>query len=276
MIKKRPDFSEWFEDLSKIDKDRATKVFDAITRNDDLPIEKVVDLAGYVRDVFKFDAFQELSQKIEQATPDEVPKIIELFKDWEHLEASEMNRILKGRISTINKLDRFIQKDAKEVPTIHEYMKKFPWILDPRWTIVYDETKFSTLLKRKFPESGIPKEDRRIDFLCFSSWPAIIVVELKRPGTPIGKKELEQLREYVLFMEEIKGGTDPEFSSKKVYGYLICENEQRSNAYDIRKGKLAEQGMYIRKYSELLAITRKINDDFISKYEQLKKIKRMK
>jgi len=271
-LKQKPDIKEWFEGLSKPEQDRATKAFNAITKNDELSEERTFELAGYVRDIFKFNAFQELSEKITEATPDDVPKIIQLFRDWEHLEASEMYRILKGRIATINKLETFIKKDAKEVPTIHEYMKKFPWILDPRWTVIYDEVRFSKLLKEKFPDKDKPPKDRRIDFLCFTTWPAIIVVELKRPGSPVGKDELEQLREYVLFIEEHKGGTDPQFSHNKVFGYLICENEQRSHAYDIRREKLAEQGMYVRKYTELLAVAKNTNDDFISKYEELKKL----
>ena len=93
--------------------------------------------------------------------------------------------------------------------------------------------------------------------MCFTSWPAIVVVELKRPGVSVGKKELEQLREYCLFLEQHKGGTDPQYSNTRVFGYLICEKEQQNQAYQIRKNKLAEQDMFVRQYSEILAVARK-------------------
>lgn len=273
-VTRSPDFSNWFSELTPTERKKATKVFDSITRNDSLSEEKVRELAGYVRDTFQFSAFQDLSQEIEEATPEQVPKIIELFRNWEHLEAKEMYRVFQGRTATMKKLENFIKTDAKEVPTIHEYIKKFPWILNPRWTIIENEARFSKLLKQKFAETNRPARDRRLDFLCFSTWPALIVVELKRPGHAVGKDDLEQLREYCLFMEENKGGTDSQYSLHKIFGYMICENEQKSKAYDIRREKLAEAGMFVLKYSELLSVARRINEDFLKKLEEIKEATR--
>ena len=118
-LKENPDFSEWFKDLSNTEQQRATKVFNAITKNDNLAEEKVNELAGYVRDIFKFDAFQDLSQKIEEATTEDVPMIIDLFRDWEHLEASEMyrkNQLLRSPARRLGQTGRPCRFPAYLVP----------------------------------------------------------------------------------------------------------------------------------------------------------------
>ena len=46
--------------------------------------------------------------------------------EWEILEAQEMMKVTEGRIMTIKKLDEFIKTNAKEVPIIHNFLKKVP------------------------------------------------------------------------------------------------------------------------------------------------------
>ena len=65
-----------------------------------------------------------------------------------------MERIVKTRLETINRLDMFMQKNTKEVPTLHDY-KNAPWMLDPTWTQWQDEVYFSQLLKAEFPNEKL-------------------------------------------------------------------------------------------------------------------------
>ena len=111
-------------------------------------------------------------------------------------------KVTEGRIATIKELHKFIETNAKEVPTIHNFLKEFPWVIDPRWTLVADERKYSDLLRDEFPKSDtIPEVDRRIDFLCVSERTHLIVVEIKRPQSRISMKELDQIFKYVTFID---------------------------------------------------------------------------
>ena len=266
-MNKEPEFKKWIDDLSGIEKKRVMRVINAIIGNENLPKEKVVRLTNFVKDSYRYAAFQELADQINETNPENASLVVELFQEWEHLEAKEMYRIMEGRISTIEKLKWYIEHNERE-KEIQNYLKKFPWIMDPRWTRIQDEVRYSDLLRKKFPDN---EGDRRIDFLCFGSWPNAIVVELKRPGVAVGAKELDQIRDYVIFIEGLIG-TDPDFSYKKVTGYLMCEDIQKSSENARRIEKLEENGIFVRKYSELLSVAEGIHEDMIEKYKELARI----
>lgn len=259
------EFKLWFDGLTKTQQRTATKVINGILGNDSLSDERTSSLLSYIKNVFDYKEFQELSQEIEKESPENTTRLIELFQEWEILEAKEMYHILEGRVSTIEKLRWYLDHNAKEIPVLHDYLKKFPWIMDPRWTLIQDEARYSDILRKKFPDHD---KDKRIDFLCFGSWPNVIVIEIKRPGVSIGSKELDQIREYVIAVEGLLGN-DIEASYKKVYGYLICEDVQKSSTNAKRIEKLQENGIFIRKYSELLSMTEHIHDDMLKAYRKI-------
>ena len=262
---KDKDFSCWYENLTKIQQRRAGAVVNGILGSEDLSDERTISLLQFIRNVFDYKDFQELAEEINKADLSDPSLLLTLFRDWEVLESREMSRIIEGRVATIEKLEWYIKNDIQEVPFLHNYLKKFPWIMDPRWTLIQDEARYSEILRKKFPDHD---KDKRIDFLCFGSWPNVIVVEIKRPGVAIGAKELEQVREYVIAVEGLLGN-DSEASYKKIYGYLICEEVQKSETNAKRLVKLQENGIFVRRYSELLSIARQTHREMIDAYRKI-------
>ena len=66
-------------------------------------------------------------------------------------------------------------------------------MIDPRWTLVDDEVRYSDLLRNTFPErDDIPEVDRRIDFLCVRESTHLVVVEIKRPQSKVSTDALDQ------------------------------------------------------------------------------------
>jgi len=111
-------------------------------------------------DFLEFDAFQEIASEIVHADLRDTSIILKLFREWQIVEAKEMARVIDGRISTIEKLQRLIDQNALEVPTLHNFLKEFPWVIDPRWTMIDHEVRFSELLRRQFPEpKDLPREE---------------------------------------------------------------------------------------------------------------------
>ena len=127
-----------------------------------------------------------------------------------------MMRVTEGRITTIEKLQQLIRDNALEVPTLHGFLKEFPWVLDPRWTLVDDEVTYSQMLREQFPEpDDTLEEDRRIDFLCVRESNNLVIVEIKRPKLKASVQELDQIEEYVGFMrEQVKKTTDKDMQHK--------------------------------------------------------------
>ena len=174
-------------------------------------------------DFLEYDAFWEIAQEVAESGVEDVGRLLGLFKEWEVVEAKEMARVTEGRISTIEKLQDLIEKDALEVPTLHNFLKEFPWVIDPRWTLVADEVRFSTLLKQQFPDGDSEEKDRRIDFLCVRESTNLVVVEIKRPGSRASNEELDQIMRYVSFVRDhVQRTTDPELANRTVVGYLLC------------------------------------------------------
>ncbi len=227
-------------------------------------------------DFLEFDSFKELAENIMGAQLDDTNKIMQLFREWEIVEAKEMMRVTEGRIKTIKKLSTLIKKNALEVPTLHSFLKEFPWVLDPRWTLIADEVRFSKLLRKQFPEPrNVKEKDRRIDFLCVSESNNLVVVEIKRPHAKASTKELAQIEEYVNFMRNyVKKTTDPNFRYTEVVGYLLCGDVVDSGVLRERRSNLESSRIFVRRYSDLLRQVELNHKEFLSRYDHLRKLKK--
>ena len=230
-----------------------------------------------VLDFMEFDSFQELAHELAGAELHDTNKVIKLFREWEVLEAKEMMRVTNGRITAIQKLQELIDTNALEVPTLHQFLKEFPWILDPRWTLIADEIKYSDLLRTKFPEDpNIPEEDRRIDFLCVTESDTVVVVEIKRPKSKASRKELLQIEEYVLFLRDyVKKTTDPAMKKRHVVGYLLCGDLVDTAFVREKRDALEAEGsrIFVRRYLDLLEMVKTNHKDYLTQYSRLRKAK---
>lgn len=229
-------------------------------------------------DFMQFNAFTELAKEVSEAEVKDVAKLLDLFREWEVVEAREMMRVTEGRIKTIEKLGELIKTNALEVPTLHNFLKEFPWVLDPRWTLVADEQTFSQLLKNEFPEeANTLEDDRRIDFLCVRESTSLIVVEIKRPQSRASIKELTQVERYVSFMRNfVKKTTDPSFHFREVVGFLLCGDLVDTWEVNEKRPNLEAAGIYVRKYSDLLRLVEASHKEFLSRYGKLREAKKQR
>ena len=118
-------------------------------------------------------------EEIEEANLDNTDRILNLFKEWQIIEAKELYKISRIRIETIKKFEAHINNNSREVPEIHNFFKKFPWILDPRIMNFKDEVTYSKLLKENFKDGDV-EENKRIDFLCLNFSESHFIIELKK------------------------------------------------------------------------------------------------
>ena len=266
-----------FKDRAKeIDNQRALKLADslvrqAISKNPTAGVDELEPIIKTSLDFLEFDTFWAITQDLVQSDVDDVGKLLDLFKEWEIVEAKEMSRVTEGRIATIEKLQRLIETDALEVPTLHNFLREFPWVIDPRWTLVDDEVHYSKLLKEKFPDTDLAESDRRIDFLCVRESTNLVVVEIKRPSMHVSRRELDQIRDYVFFVREYVGQpTDAETTYQNVVGYLLCGDFVKAGDVGRYRDMLAKDQIYIRRYGDLLDMVKRMHREFIKRYDQLK------
>jgi len=232
-------------------------------------VRKVIE---WTTDFVEYDSFWELASEVGDADIADTGKLIGLFREWEIVEAKEMSRVTEGRIATIKKLQELIDGNALEVPTLHNFLREFPWVLDPRWNLIDDEVRFSTLLREHFPEAEtVLDKDRRIDFLCVRESDSLVVVEIKRPQSVVSVDELAQIERYVNFLKgHLRRASDPELSPQKVVGYLLCGRIAEGWEVEGRMDTLRNSEIFVRRYSDLLAMVERSHQDFLYKYEQLR------
>ena len=273
-------YRQFQEEANKIGNKRALKLADALVRqavmeNPIADVDKLEPLIKMCLNFLEYDVFWEIAADFMDAEVEDPTRLISLFHEWEIVEAKEMARITEGRIKTIEKLQELIDKNAMEVPTLHNFLKEFPWIIDPRWTLVDDEVYYSQLLKEKFPESSeVPEKNRRIDFLCVGEGDNLVVVEIKRPESRASKNELDQIEEYVSFMRDyIQTPTDPSYSYKKVTGILLCGD--LVNTYQARgkRDNLENSQIYVKRYMDLLNMVKRMHSEFLERYNRLRETK---
>ena len=276
-----PLYQKFVEEADKIGERRVRKVADKLIKDvilkdelsDTESQEKMIQLC---LDFMEFDAFTDMAQDIAEAEVHNVAKLVELFREWEIIESKEMMRVTQGRIQTIKRLQYLIETDALEVPTLHNFLKEFPWVLDPRWSLVADEQHYSQLLRDNFPNDDAAEldEDKRIDFLCVRESNNLVVVEIKRPGAKASIGQLEQIEEYVHFIRDaVSRTTDPVFKNKGVVGYLLCGDTV--NTWRVR-GKLEtleSSNIFVRRYSDLLGLVESNHKEILGRYEKLQQAK---
>lgn len=268
------------EQAEKTGNKRALKLTDRLVRQaiEKNPIADTQELEPLIQtclDFLEFDAFWEIAGELTETPFEDTETLLNLFREWEIVEAKEMARVTKGRITTIEKLQSLIKNNALEKPTLHNFLKEFPWVIDPRWTLVADEVTYSQLLRDRFPEHDeVLESNRRIDFLCVREGTSLAVVEIKRPKSRVSAKELEQITAYVDFIgAHIRGTSDPNYRYTEVTGYLLCGDLVNNDQVKVKKERLARTQIYVRRYTDLLEMVQRIHAEFLERYNQLREAK---
>jgi hypothetical protein len=222
-------------------------------------------------DYLKFDAFVDLAEDLSRTHTSNPADLARLFREWEIVEAREMMRVTEGRIRTIERLQELIDSDALEVPVLHNFLRDFPWVLDPRWNLIADEQRFSSLLRERFPDADQPETDRRIDFLCVREGRQLVVVEIKRPSVNASAKEFSQIEEYVHFMRDlVQKSNDPDIASEDVVGYLLVGGVVDKGMVRQKAATLAQSRIYVRTYNDLLEMVKRSHREFLTRYSELR------
>ena len=265
---------------SEFGQERALKLADKLVRqtiegNPTAGFEEIEPVIRTALDFLQFDSFWEIVQDVTDADLKDTGKLIDLFREWQIVEAKEMSRVTEGRIATIARFQELIARDEMEVPTLHEFFKEFPWVIDPRWTLIDDEVHFSKLLRERFPESDdIPEKDRRIDFLCVRDSRDLVVVEIKRPFHKANVNDINQIEEYVIFLDDqVRRSTDPEYGYVRVVGYLMCGDTVDTIQMRGRRKNLETSSIFVRSYRDLLTSVENMHREFLEKYKKLQEAK---
>ena len=236
-----PDIMDLIEDFTPTEQ----RVFGEIAKKaaqigDPDPAE-VHDFMVEVVNGYKDRAVRELIERVQVEDEGFQSNFWGLVREFSLIDARKNLSIIQARLETIERLDAAIKAGATEVPEIHEIVKQFPWLLDPRWSLLGDEVDPNTLSETYTPTIDDETGDR-IDFLFIlqPKAPAVadelLVVEIKR-GYKSNRRlhrasdaEVQKFHSYVLGVREHYASANTAVPT--VHGLMIA------NAYSGRADRL--------------------------------------
>jgi hypothetical protein len=265
---KNLNIKEWQDNLPSYEKELSERIIDPILENSNIDIEESAEIIGNVIDKFENKTFKDYASHIADISePEQIPQLLKLMDDWKAIESKQFKDLAYSRIEVIKQFEEYIDTDTKEVPTLHNFLKKFSWLLDPRILEFRDEVKYSQLLKETFPENELDESDKRIDFLCSNALGEILyVIEIKRSTYKIDEKALEQAYDYGAFLQN-------KYASQSGFSKVVCYvvgGEKKSNDYKFKakeKTYIQSGEVFVKTYIELLEQSKEYHKEFIEAYD---------
>lgn len=220
-----------FEPFTKAERAQFTRIAVTASKLPEMDGDGLVDLMRSVVDANSDVAVRGMLEEI-QASDDAVqPRMWELVRQFGLIDARRVLTIIEARLETIRKLKTALVTGAREVPELHDTVRKDPWLLDPRWHLLDDEvdmTKLGIDFKPEMDDTG-----SILDFM-FGLLPhppalvdEIVIVEIKRGTHPDGQIRTASEGEVDKFSHYV--GAAREFQSKantrapRVRGLMIAQ-----------------------------------------------------
>lgn len=221
-------------------------------------IEKVAESAqreaftGFINDI----------QEVEVSEPEEV---MDLFHQWEILDALELMQVARGRLETISKFRELMETEARDEQFVHEFISDNPWVLEPRWDYVDNEPSYTDRLIEDYPAGDIHGEpETRLKLLCLGYGETLNIVEILAPSSEINRRHLENLELYVDDLREHiqKDNVDYRGVNGYVIGGGITDSAQQ------KVDRLEGDEIFARTYDQMQEIAENTFDQFMEVFEQ--------
>lgn len=260
------DIDKWQESMPKYERELSNKIINPLLSNPQLDTEKASSIIKSVMDKFNNQAYKEYADRISEITQEEqLPELLQLINDWKIIESKQMHDLAYSRIEVIKQFEEYLENDTKEVPTLHNFLKKFSWLLDPRILEFRDEVTYSKLLKETYPDEKLDTSDRRIDFLCSNTLGEILyVVEIKRSLYQIDSKSIEQAYEYGAFLNN-RYASESGFS--KVVCFVVGGSKSNNHLFKSKEETYRKSGeVFVKTYRELLEQSKEYHKEFLDLY----------
>ncbi|MBQ4851126.1 ATP-binding protein [Pseudoalteromonas sp. MMG012] len=262
--------NSWKDKLPTFEKELGEKIINPILENTNIDVTESAELISSVMGKFDNKAYKEYASKIADIseTGDDIPMLLRLMDDWKTIEAKQYRDLAIARVEVINQFERYLTTNTREVPTLHDFFKKFSWLLDPRILEFKDEVTYSSLLKESFPEDELDESNKRIDFLCSNALGEILyVIEIKRSTYKVDLKALEQAYQYGAFLKH-------KYASATGFSKVVCfvvGGEKNSDDYMFQEKEATyfQQGsVFVKTYRELLEQSKEYHKEFMGAYKE--------
>ena len=204
-----PDISDLLQDFTATEQLVLIDIAKKAAEIGDPDPEAIHDFMKEIINGYKDRAVRELMDRVKAEDDNFQTNFWGLVREFSLIDARRNLTIIQARLSTIERLDAAINSGATEVPIVHDIIKEFPWLLDPRWSLLGDEVNLDSLTEAHEPKIDDETGDV-LDFLFVlqpkqpASLDQLLVVEIKRGYKSNGKihsvsdTEVNKFHSYVL------------------------------------------------------------------------------
>ena len=223
------------------------------------------ELVEFVYNALTNRSFMEAIRRLNAASAVDIAKFSEILSEWDIIEAINTAHVVKGRVEIIRKFSQMIRDKVPEKPDMQDYVRTHPWLIDPKWTTLVHEQSLDRMLTDQFNITPSADGDgiRRLDFFCLGDhYQTAYVVEAKRPNALVGRKEFDQLRDYVVYLRRrLQDEADSNNRRLVVKGLLIAD---RIKPTDQGYTAIYSPDVFeIRNWKNLLATTETLHEEFL-------------
>ncbi len=226
---------------------------------------------------FETLAAKENLQALETVQTDEqLERLLELFKDFDDLEAAHYWQITRTRVAVLQKFEKIAPKARETV--IQNFIFDHLWLLDPSWERASTDTRMEQSVTKEWKklDAGLTREEKRgrIDIRYRTAAGKHIIIELKKYDRKVQTEELTvQIRKYRSALEKCLTKAYPNVKKHIIETICIVGSRPQPEASDEENRKMLEaiNARYIT-YDQLITQTRESYADYLEKNQTLSRI----
>lgn len=263
LVAEHIDVDGFLKQLPHYQKELANKILEPILSASNIDHMMARNVVKNVIAKFNHEDYKKYAEAITELDMSSESKAAMLsnLTDWGIIENTQYSALAFSRIEIINKFEEYVNSYTKEIPILHNFLKKFPWLIDPRILELRDEVRYTDILKKAFPEDKLEEKNRRIDFLCTNFLGEVIyIIEIKHSTYEVDKKAIEQAYDYQSFIKS-------KYCFNAVICYVIGGSVKSDYATQSKmKSYRYTNEVFVKTYSELLEQSKQYHKEFLDMY----------
>ena len=215
--------------------------------------------------------------KLESDT--DLERLLELFKDFDDLEAAHYWHITRTRVGVLQTFEKIAPKARETV--VQKYIFDHLWLLDPSWERASTDMRMEESVTKEWKkvDAGLTIEERRgrVDIRYRTAAGKHIIIELKKYDRPVTTEELlVQVRKYQSALRKCLAKIYPDKPEPTIEAICIIGSRPEPADRDREnRGVLREiQARYIT-YDQLIRQTRESYADYLETSAKLSKIQKL-
>lgn len=209
----------------------------------------------------------------------DLERLLELFKDFDELEAAHYWHITKTRVAVLQKFEKIAPKARENV--IRDYIFDHLWLLDPSWERASTDKRMEESVTKEWKklDAGLKTDEKRgrIDIRYRTAAGKHIIIELKKYDRAVTAEDLStQVRKYQAALRKCLIKAHPDQNEHAIETICLLGSPPLPADQNKMNRELlaASQTRYIT-YDQLIRQTRESYADYLDKNTKLSRIQKL-